>query len=52
MRVVLVSGSASDDEDVKGAFEELVMMVVGIVVGLASDETESESSCEVVMAVV
>lgn len=51
VRVLLVSGSASDDEDVEGAVEESVVME-GIVVGLASDETGSESGSEVVMAVV
>ena len=56
VRVVLVSVSASsisDDEVIEGAVEELVVVVVmvGMVAGLASGKTGVESRAEVVMAV-
>lgn len=57
VRVVLVSvstSSVSDEEDIEGAVEELVVVVVmlGIVAGLASGETGVESGGEGVMVVV
>ena len=51
--VSVSASSISDDEKIEGAVEELVVVVVmvGIVAGLASGKTRVESGGEVVMAV-